>query len=410
MDFLRKNRWNVVLIFFLETLFLSACHEKEPTATHQAGNRYVVVLSMDGFRWDYPDLFDTPVLDSVEKEGVRAEMVPVFPSKTFVNHYSLATGLYADNHGLVLNNFYAPDLNRYYHMKKDAGDGAFYGGEPIWVTAEKQGVKAATLFWVGSEAEIKGKRPSYWYKYQQSLPFEARIDQVERWLKLPLDKRPNLIMWYYHEPDAVGHHHGPESVETQQKVELLDQWLGKFFTRMKTLPVYDSIDFIFLSDHGMASLSPERQIILDEYVDTSLLVFRDGGNPVYNFKVKEGYLQQVYDTLDKVEHLQVWKHGHLPERFHYGNNPRTHDLTLVAEPGWSAYWSWDRKSNKGTHGYDNAYRAMHAIFYAVGPDFKKGYRQPVFNNVDVYELIARLLDLDPASNDGDFNEIKGMLK
>ncbi len=395
------------ILFF--SLLVLGCTEKQVEGQPRKPSRYVVVLSLDGFRWDYPDLYETPTFDSIAQVGVRAEMVPVFPSKTFVNHYSLATGLYADHHGIVLNNFYAPDLKRNYSMKKTAGDGVFYGGEPLWVTAEKQGVKAATLFWVGSEAKIDGYRPSYWYKYNQSMPFDERIDQVISWLKLPYDKRPHLIMWYYHEPDGSGHHYGPESEQTKQMVEQLDSWVGDFFTQARTLPQFDSIDFIILSDHGMTSLSPERQIILDDHVDTSMLEIINGGNPVFNFKVKEGFEDEVYQALKNVEHLNVWKHGELPKRFHYGENVRTLDMTLVSDPGWGLYWSWQNKNGKGTHGYDNENRDMHAIFYATGVDFKENFNQDTFINVDVYPLVCKLLGLQPAANDGSLSEVLPML-
>ena len=398
-----------LLILFL-SLLIAGCSVKKPGKQNISHRKYVIILSLDGFRWDYPDIYSTPVLDSLEKSGVRAELIPVFPSKTFVNHYSLATGLYSDRHGIVFNNFFAPDMNRYYDMKKTAGDGSFYGGEPLWVTAEKQGVKTATLFWVGSEAKIKGFRPSYWYKYNQSLPFEKRIEKVIDWLKLPPAKRPHLIMWYYHEPDGSGHNNGPESNLTKAMVEQLDGWLGDFFTKVKQLPIYDSIDFIILSDHGMTSLSPERKIFLDDYVDTAMLQIINGGNPVFNFKVKEGKLRRVYNDLKNVAHLHVWKHDSLPARLHYGTNPRTLDLTIVSEPGWGLYWSWQKHSYKGTHGYDNQNRDMHAIFYASGADFKKNYRHPAFINVDVYPLVCRLLSLKPAYIDGNIKEVSSMLK
>jgi alkaline phosphatase D len=399
--------------YFLFVLIISlvGCVQNKPGSRINVVKRsYVVVLSLDGFRWDYPDIYNTPTLDSIEKMGVKSEMIPVFPTKTFVNHYSLATGLYADNHGIVLNNFYAPDLKCYYNMKKDAGNGNFYNGEPVWVTAEKQNVKTATLFWVGSEAAIKNVRPTYWLKYNQSLSFQDRIDTVINWLKLPYSKRPHLIMWYYHEPDYTGHHYGPVSVETRLVVEQLDDWLNDFFSKVRPLPEYDSINFIILSDHGMASLSNEKQIIIDDYIDTAMLEIIEGSNPVYNIKAKKGYKQHIYNALKKVKHLSVWENGRLPERLHYGNNVRTLDMTLVADSGWSLYWSWSNKGLYGTHGYDNAFRDMHAIFYASGAEIKNNTVLKPFDNINVYSLIVDLLDIKPAITDGKPNEINNILK
>ncbi len=404
------------IILPLLAVLLSGLFSCENNQTHSktkpVPRRYVVMLSLDGFRWDYQDLYNTPTLDSITKVGVKAEsMQPIFPSKTFPNHYSLATGLYADHHGIVLNNFYAPDLDRDYNKKDKStvGDGEFYGGEPLWVTAVKQGDKSATLFWVGSEADVQHIRPTYWKKYNQSMPFEARIDTVIHWLKLPYAQRPHLVMWYYHEPDHTSHGFGPVSNETRQVVEQIDSWLGDFFREARKLPIYDSIDFIILSDHGMTQLSNEKQVILDEYIDTVGLVRFDGWNPNYSFQAKEEAKDKIWKQLTGIPHVKVWKQGNLPTRFHYGNNPRVYDFVLVAENGWSVYWSWQNKNGKGAHGYDNDFKDMQAIFYAMGPDFKKGYTQPAFPNVDVYPLVIKLLGLNPVKSDGNLGEVEGMI-
>lgn len=398
-----------LLLITVSTL-LSGCgliHKKQTDS-----KPYLIVLSLDGFRWDYPQTYHTPVLDSLQKAGVFAEMIPSFPSKTFPNHYTLATGLYPDDHGIVMNSFYDPATKRNYSVRDRIAvrDGTFYGGEPIWNTATFQNMHNAVLFWVGSEANIQGLHPERWSVYNQKLPFTARIDSVYHWLSLPAKIRPQLIMWYYPEPDGTGHHFGPHSEETKQMVEQLDTWLGQFFTTMRRLPDFKDLNFIITSDHGMQTLSPKRNIILDKYIDTADLTHIKGNNPIYNLGVKPGKLNKVYAALNKVPHLEIWKHDSLPERLHYGRNPRTLDLTLVGDPGWSVYWSWAVGTEKGTHGYDNADRDMHAIFYAAGPAFKKGFTAKTFPNVDVYPLMAKVLGLKPADNDGNLNDVKDMLK
>ncbi|MCF6170534.1 MAG: ectonucleotide pyrophosphatase/phosphodiesterase [Bacteroidales bacterium] len=371
------------------------------------------MLSLDGFRWDYPERANTPVLDSLKKAGVMAaSLKPSFPTKTFPNHYTLATGLYPDHHGLVLNRFYATDLKRDYALSDRSAvtDGAFYGGDPLWNLAERQGVTTATLFWVGASAAIDGNRPSHWSVYKEDLTMGDRIDSLVHWLGLPEAQRPHLVMWYYHEPDLTSHIYGPESIELVDEVEKLDSFLGNFFTAMRKLPVFDQLNFIITSDHGMAELSPDRQVLLDHYVDTADLEIINGGNPVYNFKVKTGKINEVFSQLKEAPHLQVWMHDSLPERLHYGTNPRSQDLTLVADPGWSVYWSWKIGQSKGTHGYDNDLKDMHAIFYAAGPAFKKGYLQPTFENVDIYPLVSKIMELNPGEVDGKLEHVGGMLK
>jgi len=239
-----KNKIHVITLLLLVALMAGCNNNPQSNENNQP---YVVMVSLDGFRWDYTQYANTPVLDSLAKVGVLAEaLIPSFPTKTFPNHYTMATGLYPDNHGIVLNGFYADDIKADYNKgdKSTVGDSKFYSGEPIWTTAELQGVKSATLFWVGSEAECKGVRPTLWEKYNHNMPFEDRIDSIYTWLSLPEIKRPHLVMWYYHEPDGIGHGAGPTSPELIAEIEKLDAHLGDFFTKMRTLPFYNKINFI----------------------------------------------------------------------------------------------------------------------------------------------------------------------
>lgn len=399
------------IIFALWLLIaLTSCRNTEK----KVENHQVVILSMDGFRWDYADRTNTPNLDKIARNGVKAErMIPSFPSTTFANHYTIATGLYPDHHGILVNRFYAPDLEAYYNDRGNRAsveDGKFYGGEPIWVTAEYQQVKTATFYWVGSEADVMGKRPTYWKRYEHDLPYSQRIDTVIYWLGLPEAQRPQLIMWYFDEPDSSGHDFGPENDSILPLITRLDSLVGVFLAKMEALPNAENINFIIVSDHGMAQLSPDRQILLDQYVDTSMLAIIDGWNPTMNLKVKEGYLDQVYESLQKVENLQVWKHGEAPAHLHHGTHIRTHDITILADDGWSIYWSWAKGDANGTHGYDIRNTDVNAIFYAIGPDFKSNYVKKPFQNIHIYPLLAHLLQLQPAKVDGNLDSIRDILK
>lgn len=396
-------------VFFLITiLFCVSCNcQKDENPT-------LVVVSLDGFRCDFPDMNTTPTLDSIAKYGVKAKsMIPCFPTTTFANHYSMATGLYPDNHGIVMNSFYAPEFGETYNSLKNLNsisEGKYYGGEPIWVTAEKQGMKSAIFYWVGSEADAQGIRPSYWKKYESGFPFEQRIDTVISWLQLPEAERPNLVMLYYEEPDAIGHDLGPTHDSTKLMVHYLDGLLDNLSKKINQLPNADNIDLIVLSDHGMSQLSQDKIVILDQYVDTALIALSDGSTPVLNIKVKEGQVDNVYNALKKAEHIKVWKHGQLPEHLHYGTNPRTHDITVCADDTWSIYWSWNNMSLQGAHGYDYNNPDMQAIFYAIGPSFKKGYEKDSFQNIHLYSLMAKILNLNPAQTDGCLDEISDVLK
>jgi predicted AlkP superfamily pyrophosphatase or phosphodiesterase len=389
---------------------------------------YVVMLSMDGFRWDYDDNAHTPVLDSIARAGAKVEaLVPSFPSKTFPNHYTIATGLVPDHHGIVMNKFYDPRTAREYSVgnRQAVEDGTFYGGLPIWCAAERENVKAASYFWVGSEAEINGCRPTYWKKYDHQFPYVRRVDSVLHWLALPYDIRPHLVMWYIDEPDGIGHEHGPLSPQCISKVEELDRLLGVFFRKARELSQFDSINFIIVSDHGMGPISAERVVSISEQCDPSWVTRCIGGNPVYTIQAAPGKIDSLYQSLSKVKHIKVYRNNYLrldtifhsentvtdthiiyrtpdcPPELRFGTNPRFLDLTVVADSAWSLNWKPGRENYLGgTHGYDIRNSDMHAIFYGCGPAFRKGVSIPSMSNTDIYPLICHILGLKCPDCDG----------
>lgn len=377
--------------------------------------QYVVMLSLDGCRWDYPQIANMVNLESIARDGVKMESLkPSFPSKTFPNHYSIATGLYPDNHGIVQNSFYDPDMDRYYKIsdRNAVEDGVFYGGEPIWVTAEKQGLRTASFFWVGSEAPVGGKYPSQWKPYDHNFPYAARVDSVISWLQLPKKNRPRLITWYYPEPDGVGHRHSPESDETKQMLTHLDSLIGDFLQKLQQLPIADQVNVIVTSDHGMARISGDKAIYFDDLIETSWLDTSIGSNPVWMFDPKEGYKDSVLLNLQKHPHLHVWEKDSIPEHLHYGRNTRVMEIVATPDINWMTAWRGDEPDSDyvgGTHGYEPDYKDMHAIFYAKGPAFKQGYVHPTTENVNIYPLLAKILGLRPAQTDGKLENIQHML-
>jgi len=396
----------IIVLIFISTLTFALF------AQNQVERPYVVMISMDGFRWDYPDKVATPNLHYVAKHGVKAQSLrPAFPTKTFPNHYAMATGLYPDHNGIVNNSFYDPEMNAHYSMGDSTKNNpAFYLGEPIWNTAEKQGVKTASFYWVGSDVAIQGMHPTYWKKYVHLFPFEQRLDTAIAWLSLPEEKRPHLILLYLHEPDAVGHDFGPDGEKTLQEVHYLDSLVGDFIKKIKKLPVGKKVNLIFTADHGMCNIANDRVVYLSDFVKKNWFKEIEGGNPNYNLKANPGCLDSAYQSLIKVPHIKVWKHGMLPQRLHYGNSPRDLDLIVVSDSAWSVSWKKGRSFYGGTHGFDNSNTDIHAIFYAMGPAFKKGYVQPTFDNVDLYPLITYILGIRPAATDGNLEAVKSMLK
>ncbi len=400
------------LNFFLITLLFGSSPK----------DSYVLLISFDGFRADYLDWYDTPNFDRLAEQGVKADgMKPVFVSKTFPNHYSIATGMYIENHGLVGNYFYDERLNEYFTLsdRSKVEDARFYGGEPIWNTAEKQGVKSASYFWVGSVAPIGGVRPSIWKKYDHNFPFPARIDSVAKWFTLPEERRPHLVMLYFHEPDGAGHRYGPESPETEAMVDSMDTIMGKIISAMEKLDIFPKLNIIAVADHGMAAISPERTIDLSDYINLSG-VEQEGSGPYSMLYGKDKQkLDRITKKLKSVPHLSVYKKEEIPDRYHFKNHYRIKDVLLVADEGWyildKKYFGMDKWKLKflqgGTHGYDNELRSMHAIFLADGPAFKDGYTRSTFENIHIYSLIAEILGLKPYEKiDGKLEKISDVLK
>jgi len=404
----------LILSFAAILILLSSCNSLKNKNTQTNDKSYLIVLSLDGFRWDYTDSVATPNLDKIAQIGVKAKgMQPSFPTKTFPNHYALATGLYPNNNGLVNNTFIDPQSGKKYSIgnRKAVEDASFYEGEPIWNTAEKQGLKAATFFWVGSEAPIQGMRPSFWKRYEHNFPFEQRIDTVINWLQLPKAKRPHLIMWYMHEPDGVGHKYGPFSAETNNQVHYLDSLVGVFMHKLEQIPVGKEVNVVILSDHGMGHISSDKQVYLDKLLKPEWTSNIIGGNPVYNIQATNGSIDSILYVLSNTKGVTAYKTSEIPERLHYGSNPRTLDIVAVADSSYSLYNNSAKAYNgSGTHGYDNKDTDMDAIFYAYGPAFKKGYSKDRFKNVSVYPLFCKILNLEEAPNDGDLKEISDVLK
>jgi alkaline phosphatase D len=391
-------------LFFFLLLFQNIISQEKP---------YVILVSFDGFRWDYCNNAFTPTFDSIEANGVRAKSLkPSFPTKTFPNHYTIATGLYPDNHGIVHNEFYDPVKKQIYKVadRTKVQDGYFYSGTPIWNLAEKQGVKSASFFWVGSEADIQNRQASYWKEYEHNFPFKQRVDTVLKWLNLPEQERPHLILLYFHEPDSHGHEYGPDSEEIKEKVQYLDSILSYLAQSLNRLEYKDKINIITTSDHGMSNVSNNKTVVLKNYINDNWLIRILGSNPIYNLSYKKEFKDSILDALKKIEHIHFWEREDIPERLHYGKNNRIGDISIVADSSWSIVLNKSDNINyKGAHGYNNDNLDMHAIFYATGPAFKKGYAAPELLNIDIYPLIAHILTLKIGDIDGDLDRIKEVL-
>jgi ectonucleotide pyrophosphatase/phosphodiesterase family member 5 len=383
-----------------------------------AGNKpYVLLISYDGFRWDYLNRGLTPNLDKIKQNGVSAiSFRPAFPSKTFPNHQSIITGMYIENHGIISNYFENPFNGKTYGMKDTSSirDGRWYLGEAFWETAERNNIISASYFWPGSEMHLPYRHPTYFEYYDHMRPYQTKVDGIMNWLQLPQDKRPHFITLYFHETDTYGHSTGTNSKETNLAIAKLDSVAGYIFNQLNKINMADSVNVIFLSDHGMTDISPDREINIEDIVKEYNCKISDDG-PFMQIEPPADKKTEVFNILKKNEnHYKVYLKEEMPGYFHYNKHPFISSILLVADMGWSLISNKNSawyKTGKGNHGYDNNQMDMQGIFLATGPDFKNGYRTGTLWNIDVYPLLCKIFNISPRSNiDGNAERIEFILK
>jgi predicted AlkP superfamily pyrophosphatase or phosphodiesterase len=396
---------------------LAACRGTAPAPPERP---IVILISIDGFRWDYLDRFTPAALTRLAAGGVVADgLIPEFPSKTFPNHYSIVTGLRPANHGIISNNIRDRSIPGTFSLsnREAKADPRWWGGEPIWNTVEKQGLKAGAMFWPGSEAVINGRQASYWTPFDDGMPNRARVDQVLTWLKLPPGQQPAFLTLYFSDVDSAGHDYGPDSRAVQDAVERIDREIAALTSGVTTAGLADRVHYVIVSDHGMAPLSTDRVILLDDYIDVGAADIVDW-SPVLALTPKDGNVDAMYAALrDKHPALAVYRSHELPAEFGLAGHPRLPAIVGIAQDGWqiatrrdTARWrSGERAPPQGNHGYDGRLPSMHGLFIANGPRIRRGLRVGPFENIHVYELMCALLRLPAEKNDGDPSVTRGML-
>lgn len=398
-------------VAILLALVLGACTSLPAPQSHNT----VLLISIDGLRADAVGSDAMPTLNRLATGGVQADwMNPSYPSLTFPNHYTLVTGLRPDHHGIVNNTMRDPVLGRFSLGNRAAvEDARWWGGEPIWVTLQKHGGHAATMFWPGSEAAIAGQYPDVWRSFDATVPPNGRVDQVLAWLAQPAPQRPRFITLYFDQVDHAGHAHGPRSAESAAAMREVDDALARLVAGIDTRGLRNSVDLIVVSDHGMAQIAPGHRIYLDDYLgDAHLpmsaidLVTR--GQVVGIIPRQSDAAAVANAVLGKHAHAECWRKNELPARWHYGTHPRIPPIVCQADPGWELSTRSDPGKPdglRGGHGYDPDAPDMHAVFVASGPDFARGVRIGAFDNVDVYPLLAALLGIPAQHNDGDIRPL-----
>lgn len=416
----RKNQRPIISLLLLVGLlsFFYSCsffEEKDDSFEEYP----VILISMDGFRWDYVDRVEAPNFDYLIENGVVAEsLIPVFPTFTFPNHLSIITGMYPENHGIIANTMYDSTFDAWYWIGEGSTavlESRWYEGEPFWVTAEKQGYVTATYFWPGSEAVINGVQPTYWYPYSGSVTNEEIIDQILHWLDLPNGQRPVFITGYLNDANYWGHRLGPESADMDTVIQGLDADMGRLIDGLQKRGMLEKVNIIITSDHGMTSVNRNRVIFLDDYIslaDVSIVTW----SPVTSIVPNPGMEDSIYNALKGANpHFSIYRKNETPEHWHYRNHRRITPLIGVAEEGWSVttrsyYNNYPDAFSGGSHGYDPQVKSMHGAFIAHGPGFKSGLKVGSFQNIHLYELLSALLDVEPGPNDGDLDSVRAFLQ
>jgi predicted AlkP superfamily pyrophosphatase or phosphodiesterase len=407
----------IFILIFVLSLFLPICAQKpikdlKPT---------VILISLDGFRYDYLGKYQPKILNELARKGVRAKwLIPSFPSKTFPNHYTIATGLYPEHHGIIENNIY--DFGVVFGLDKRAEvqNPRWWLGEPIWVTAEKQNQRAASYFFPGTETAIGGVRPTYSKEYNGKSPNDLRVDTILSWLDLPVEKRPTFLTLYFSDVDDAGHEFSPDAEETHYAVLEVDDNLKRLVDGLKRRKIFGKANLIIVSNHGMATVNRNNSIFLDDFFPEEKAERVLWTGEIVQIFPKTGEETAIIHSLQsRIKHATCWRKSEIPARYHYQDSPRIAPVVCSADEGWvltnhKRFDEWRNRDElrglRGAHGYDNRLESMRATFIAQGAAFKKATVVEPFENIQIYNLMCKILGLTPAKNDGDFEKVKEMLK
>jgi predicted AlkP superfamily pyrophosphatase or phosphodiesterase len=405
------------LLCLLFCLIVASCAAPAPRAPATAPAHTVLLVSIDGYRADYLQRHLSPTLQAMAADGVHAPyMTPSFPSLTFPNHYALVTGKVPDHHGVVNNTMRDSTLGRFSMSSDAARDGRWWdGAEPVWVTIHRAGLRSGTMFWPGTEAEIRGVRPDYYLRFDGKKTPDQRVDQVLAWLGLPTAQRPQFLTLYFDGVDHQGHLHGPDSPEVNNAIVEVDQAMARLIAGLRQRRLFDNLDIVVVSDHGMAATPASQVLFVDDIVDPATVDVVATGT-LAGFDPREGstFAAPSAKLLARHEHMQCWRKADIPPRLNYGTHVRVPAIVCLLDDGWqittrASFAARTEPLSLGQHGYDNADPHMRALFVAHGPSFRRGVTVAPFANVDVYFLLMKLLGVPAQPGDGSLVPLKPAL-
>ncbi|XP_030012563.1 bis(5'-adenosyl)-triphosphatase enpp4 [Sphaeramia orbicularis] len=397
----------------LKILLLFLCGVRavvSENSTAQPDPPPLLLVSFDGFRADYLQRFPMPNLKRLYSQGVLVkQLTNVFVTKTFPNHYSLVTGLYAESHGIVASNMYDPNSHKYFHVYNDSDPMWWSEAQPIWITAQDYGYKTASMMWPGSDVVNSNRTATHFFLYNDKVTFKQRLGNVTNWLVGDKEQAVKFAALYWEEPDRSGHKYGPDNTTAMREVlKEVDDNIGLLISELQRVDLWGKINVVVVSDHGMAQCSPERLIQLDDCLHPDNYTLVDH-TPVAAL-IPKNNTKAVFDLLSNCHpHMTAYLKKSIPDKFHYRNNERIQPIILVADEGWTIIQRGNTLPRLGDHGYDNSLPSMHPFLAAAGPSFRQGYEMSSLQSVDVYPLLCRLLEVTPRPNNGTLSQARCML-
>ncbi|XP_068794427.1 ectonucleotide pyrophosphatase/phosphodiesterase family member 3 isoform X2 [Struthio camelus] len=383
----------------------------------------LILFSMDGFRAEYLQTWSSllPNIEKLQKCGTHSKyMRAVYPTKTFPNHYTIVTGLYPESHGIIDNNMYDVNFDKSFSLSgNEKFQPYWWKGQPIWLTAMYQDLKAGTFFWPGSDVPINGTFPTLYNVYNKSVTYEQRISGILKWLDNTKSERPDFYTLYIEEPDSSGHSFGPVSGGVIKALQLADQTLGMLMEGLKQRNLHHCVNLILLADHGMERTYCSQLEYMTDYLKQSdFYIYTGPAARIRAYDVPKNYFTFDSEGIVKnltckrsPQHFKPYLTPNMPKRFHYANNIRIDKVHLLMDRQWLAVRDKGYSNcDGGNHGYDNEFKSMEAIFLAYGPGFKEKTEVDPFENIEIYNLMCDLLHITPAPNNGTHGSLNHILK
>ncbi|NXT51955.1 ENPP3 phosphodiesterase, partial [Pluvianellus socialis] len=384
----------------------------------------LILFSMDGFRAEYLQTWSSllPNIEKLKTCGTHSKyMRAVYPTKTFPNHYTIVTGLYPESHGIIDNSMYDVELDRNFSLSgTEKFDPSWWKGQPVWLTAMYQNLKAGTFFWPGSDVAINGTYPTLYSVFNSSVSYEERISGILKWLDYTKSERPDFYTLYIEEPDSSGHSFGPVSGGVIKALQIADQAVGMLMEGLKQRNLHNCVNLIVLADHGMEkTYCRQLEYMTDYFNQIDFYIYPGPAARIRAKNIPKDYFSSKLMTglfplaqcKRSPQHFKPYLTPNLPKRFHYANNIRIDKVHLLVDRQWLAVRDGNYKGcDGGNHGYNNEFKSMEAIFLAYGPSFKEKTEVDAFENIEVYNLMCDLLHITPAPNNGTHGSLNHLLK